>query len=87
MSNNLINGRVTIKDVYEKLGNIQSDVGEIRGKTDATAKDVATMKATLESHTEKIGFLRGQATMWGFVGGGIATIVGGIILYFITHPQ
>jgi hypothetical protein len=80
-----MNGKVTIKDVYDKLGNIQNDVGEIKGKAEATAEDVKAMKKTLESHTEKIGFLRGQATMWGFVGGGIATIVGGVMLYFLTH--
>jgi hypothetical protein len=82
------NGKITIKSVYDAIGDVNCKVSEMKGKTDIMAVDLSVVKKTLQEHTEKIGFLRGQATMWGFVGGGIATIVGGIIIYWLTvHPH
>ncbi|MBN1254013.1 MAG: hypothetical protein JXA50_01900 [Deltaproteobacteria bacterium] len=82
------NGRVTNKEVYSMFADVQKDmgdmkgaIGKIEGKTSTMAKDLSEVKTTLQSHSEKIGILKGKAAVWGVLGG---TVVTGIILLLIN---
>jgi hypothetical protein len=77
--------RITTKDVYEVLMGVKRQIGGIEGKLEMMIPDLATVKITIEKHAEKIGLLRGTAATWGIIGGAIITVIGGIVLYIVTH--
>jgi len=81
----MANGRITVKDLWAVLGDIQCKVGEIRGETKSMANDLNQVKNTLQDHTDKLGILKGKAAVWGVIGGGGITVIGGVIIYFLTN--
>lgn len=85
----MANGRITYKVIYEmqsqvmeKISGCEKKIAVVKTKQEDMAENMKGLVDTVNSHTEKIGVIRGKLIVWGVIGGGGVSLVIGLILLF-----